>query len=73
MSNWPISKFVEYDKNPRKNDHAVETVAAAIKEFGFRVPIIALSDGTIVDGHLLDICVKRWEDFTGQTATLEEI
>jgi hypothetical protein len=27
-------------------------VSAAIKEFGFRVPIIAKSDGLVVDGHL---------------------
>jgi ParB-like chromosome segregation protein Spo0J len=27
-------------------------VAAAIREFGFRVPILAKSDKTIVDGHL---------------------
>jgi DNA modification methylase len=43
---------VEYARNPRKNDHAVDKVAAAIREFGFRVPIVANSDGTIVDGHL---------------------
>ena len=41
-----------YEGNPRKNDHAVEQAAAAIREFGFRVPIIAKEDGTIVDGHL---------------------
>ena len=27
-------------------------MAAAIKEFGFRIPIVARSDGTIIDGHL---------------------
>jgi ParB-like chromosome segregation protein Spo0J len=27
-------------------------MAASIREFGFKVPILALSDGTIVDGHL---------------------
>ncbi len=39
-------------RNPRKNDHAVDRVAAAIREFGFRVPVVAKSDGTVVDGHL---------------------
>lgn len=52
FENWPISRCVDYARNPRKNDHAVEKVAAAIKEFGFRVPIIAKSDGLVVDGHL---------------------
>jgi ParB-like chromosome segregation protein Spo0J len=27
-------------------------MASAIREFGFRVPIVAKSDGTVVDGHL---------------------
>jgi ParB-like chromosome segregation protein Spo0J len=49
---WPIDRFVEYARNPRKNDHAVDKVAAAIREFGFRVPIVAKSDGLVVDGHL---------------------
>lgn len=52
MENWPISKFVVYKDNPRKNDHAVGKAAAAIQEFGFRVPIIAKSDGSVIDGHL---------------------
>lgn len=49
---WSIESLIEYARNPRKNDHAVDKVASAIKEFGFRVPIVAKSDGTIVDGHL---------------------
>lgn len=49
---WPIERCVDYARNPRKNDHAVDKVAAAIREFGFRVPIVAKSDGTVVDGHL---------------------
>jgi ParB-like chromosome segregation protein Spo0J len=52
FENWPIERLVFYARNPRKNDHAVDKVAAAIREFGFRVPICAKSDGTIVDGHL---------------------
>ena len=46
------SKLIEYTNNPRVNDHAVDKAAAAIKEFGFRVPILAKKDGLIVDGHL---------------------
>jgi len=48
----PIDDLIEYARNPRKNDHAVDNIAAAIKEFGFRIPIVAKSDGTVVDGHL---------------------
>ena len=40
-----------YDKNPRKNDNAVEYVANSIKEFGFQQPIVIDKDGVIVAGH----------------------
>lgn len=49
---WPVDKFIPYARNPRKNDAVVDQMVAAIKEFGFRIPIMATSDGTIVDGHL---------------------
>lgn len=49
---WAVEKLIEYARNPRKNDHAVDRVASAIREFGFRVPVVAKSDGTVVDGHL---------------------
>jgi len=52
LEQWPIEKFIEYINNPRKNDPAVDKVASAINEFGFRVPVVAKSDGTLVDGHL---------------------
>lgn len=52
LEQWPIERLREYEKNPRKNDHAVEPLAKAIAEFGFRVPILAKSDGMIIDGHL---------------------
>jgi hypothetical protein len=52
IEQWPIERFIEYARNPRRNDEVVDKMVAAIKEFGFRIPIIAKSDGLIVDGHL---------------------
>jgi hypothetical protein len=52
IEQWPIERLVPYARNPRKNDHAVEQMVVAIKEFGFKIPILARSDGTVVDGHL---------------------
>ena len=46
-----INELKEYDKNPRKNNGAVDYVANSIKEFGFKVPIIIDKNGTIVCGH----------------------
>jgi DNA modification methylase len=58
-TNLPIEKLIAYAGNPRRNDHAVEAVAAAIKRFGFRVPVLAKSDGTLIDGHLRIKAAKR--------------
>ena len=52
VQEWPIERLVPYARNPRVNDHAVDRMASMIREFGFRVPIIAKSDGTVIDGHL---------------------
>ena len=52
LEQWPISRLVEYERNPRKNDDVVDRMAQAIMEFGFRIPIVARSDGLVVDGHL---------------------
>ena len=49
---WPIERCIPYCRNPRKNDEQVDRMASAIREFGFRIPIVAKSDGSVVDGHL---------------------
>ena len=52
LEHWPTSWLIPYARNPRKNDHAVEQMASAISEFGFRIPIIAKSTGEVCDGHM---------------------
>lgn len=46
-----LSQLKPYEKNPRKNDEAVANVAASIREFGFKVPIVLDKNGVIVAGH----------------------
>ena len=46
-----ISELLPYENNPRNNDSAVEKVAASIREFGFRVPIVVDKNNVIVAGH----------------------
>ena len=46
-----LADIKPYEKNPRKNDNAVDTVANSIKEFGFKVPIVIDKDNVIVCGH----------------------
>ncbi|WP_291988469.1 DNA modification methylase [Candidatus Accumulibacter sp. ACC007] len=52
LEQWPVERLIDYARNPRKNDHAVEQMAAVITEFGFRIPVVARSTGEILDGHL---------------------
>lgn len=46
-----IKDLKPYEKNPRKNENAVEYVANSIKEFGFKVPIVVDKNNVIVAGH----------------------
>jgi len=51
IEQWDIGKVKPYEKNPRRNDKAVEAVANSIREFGFRQPIVVDEHGVIVVGH----------------------
>jgi DNA modification methylase len=46
-----LSVIKPYANNPRLNDDAVAAVAASIREFGFRQPIVVDGDGVIICGH----------------------
>ena len=48
---WGVDKVIPYKRNPRRNDDAVEKVAASIKEFGFKQPIVVDKDSVIIVGH----------------------
>ena len=48
---WKITDVTPYPGNPRINDDAVDAVAASLKEFGFRQPIVVDAKGVIVCGH----------------------
>ena len=47
----PIDQIKPYPGNPRQNDEAVDAVAASLKEFGFRQPIVVDEGGVIIVGH----------------------
>ena len=46
-----VDKLTPYAMNPRFNDGAVDAVANSIRDFGFKVPIVADKNGVIVAGH----------------------
>src|SRR5215470_12457570 len=45
-----IAEIKPYPHNPRRNEHAVAAVAASIREFGFRQPLVVDEEGLIVVG-----------------------
>jgi ParB-like chromosome segregation protein Spo0J len=50
---WPIARLKAYERNPRKNDKAVDQMVMSIKEYGFVIPVLARSaTGLVIDGHL---------------------
>ena len=51
IRNVPIGSIAPYPGNPRKNDQAVDKVAASIEEFGFQQPIVVDRDMVVVVGH----------------------
>jgi len=51
----PIDAIRPYAGNPRINDDAVDAVAASLREFGFRQPIVVDAEGVIIVGH------TRWK------------
>lgn len=67
-------RLIPYINNPRINDNAVDVVAASIKEFGFKNPIIIDKENVIIAGHtrlkaakklgLKEVPVIRVEDLT---------
>jgi DNA modification methylase len=59
---WPIEKPVEYARNARMiTQAAVDKVAASIKEFGFRQPIVVDKEGVIIVGHVRLRAAKKLE------------
>lgn len=47
----PLEEIHPYENNPRKNDNAVDAVAASIKQYGFLVPLVISAEHEIIAGH----------------------
>src|ERR1700678_3399673 len=52
IQTWHIDRLIFYTRNPRKNDAVVDRMCSSILEFGVTCPVLARSDGEVVDGHL---------------------
>src|SRR3954452_15564031 len=66
---WTIDRLVFYGRNPRKNDAAVDRMCSSIREFGFKIPVLARSDGEVVDGHLRLKAARKLGSWPGGVTT----
>lgn len=55
LQNLKISDLKPYERNPRKNDQAVDAVAESIKQCGYCAPIVVDENMVILAGH------TRWK------------
>lgn len=49
--NIDIDKIIPYEKNPRRNDDAVDAVAESIRQCGYRAKIIVDENMVVLAGH----------------------
>lgn len=54
-----VGELTPYENNPRNNEKAVDAVAASIKEFGFKQPIVIDANNVIVCGHTRLLAAKK--------------
>ena len=66
---WPIDRLVFYACNPRKNDAVVDRMCSSIREFGLKIPVLARSNGEVVDGHLRLKAARKLGSWPGGDVT----
>src|SRR6202022_3710894 len=60
VSLWPIDKVIPFARNARKiPPSAIDKVAASIKEFGWRQPIVVDREGVIICGHTRLLAARK--------------
>ena len=51
VKNFRLVDLRPYEKNPRRNERAVDAVIKSIEHFGFKIPLIIDADNVIIAGH----------------------
>ena len=58
---WTLDRVRPYEQNPRViSDVAIDKVAASIRVFGWRQPIVVDDAGVILAGHTRFQAAKNW-------------
>lgn len=59
IENIKISSIIPFERNPRRNEEAVDEVAKSIKKLGYRTPIIIDENNIILAGHTRYKSIKK--------------
>lgn len=60
IETWPIDRIRTYEGNPRRIlPAAIEKVAASLKQFGWRQPLVVDRDGVLIAGHVRLAAAKK--------------
>ncbi|GDY13115.1 hypothetical protein LBMAG53_19930 [Planctomycetota bacterium] len=60
IATWPITSVRPYDANPRTiPPAAIDKVAASLREFGWRQPLVVDADGVLIVGHTRLAAAKK--------------
>lgn len=59
LKTLPVGQIKPYERNPRKNDIAVDDVAESIRQTGYIAPIIIDENGEILAGHTRFKALKK--------------
>ena len=54
-----LAEITPYENNPRRNEGAIDAVAASIQQCGYIAPIIVDEDGVILAGHTRYKALKK--------------
>ena len=75
---WPVERLRPYDRNLKNADKALPQMVDALRQWGFRIPLLVTGDGEIIDGKMryqaaIDIRIdgacyhcRRSDPYTGE-------
>ena len=49
---WPVGRLRIYDRALKDQDKALPQMQDALRQWGFRVPLLVTADGEVIDGAL---------------------
>ena len=49
---WPVEKLAAYQRDLKDTEKALPKMVDALREWGFRIPLLVSGDGEIIDGKM---------------------